>query len=92
MDVKEKLHREVGDKRIYSLLSSLTQARTQGGVHWVHVHPSSPHLGKKFRSAKRGEKVPPRYVGKKKCARFTQIRQNENEKGSENKKIVKRKG
>ena len=65
-----------------------------GGVHWVHVHPPPPHLGKKFRSemSKRGEKVPPRYVGKKECARSPKIRQNENEKGRENKKIVKRKG
>ena len=50
-----------------------------GGVHWVHVHPP-PHLGKKFHSeteiSKREEKVPPRYVGKKECARSAQIRQN----------------
>ena len=26
------------------------QARTQGGVHWVHVHPPPPHLEKMFRS------------------------------------------
>ena len=43
------------------------------GVHWVYVH-----LEKKFHSemSKRGEKVPPRYVGIKECARSAQIRQN----------------
>ena len=48
-----------------------------GGVHWVHVYPP-PNLGKKFRSemSKRGEKIPPRYVSKKECARSTQIPQN----------------
>ena len=37
--------------------------------------PPLPHLEKKFRSemSKRGEKVPPRYVGKKECARSAQI-------------------
>ena len=49
-----------------------------GGVHWVHVHPPPPHLGKKFRleMSKGGEKVPPKYVDKKECARSIQIRQN----------------
>ena len=58
-------------------LPSKTGAYTRGGVHRVQVHPP-PHLGKKFRSEmfKRGEKVPPRYVGKKECARSAQIRQN----------------
>ena len=48
-------------------------------VHWVHVHPPPPpNLGKKFRSemSNRGEKVPPRYVGKKEYARSAQIPQN----------------
>ena len=54
------------------------QVRTQGGVHWVHLAPPPPHLGKKFRSEifKREEKVPPRYVGKKECARSAQIPRN----------------
>ena len=44
----------------------------RGGVHM------NPPPGKKFRSemSKRGVKVPPRYVGKKECARSAQIRQN----------------
>ena len=50
--------------------------RVRRGVHWVHVHPSPP--GKKFRSEMsiRGEKVTPRYVGKKERARSEQIQQN----------------
>ena len=41
--------------------------------------PPPPHLGKKFRSkmSKRGEKVLPRYVGKKECARSAQIGKKE---------------
>ena len=37
-----------------------------------------PHLGKKFCSemSKRGEKVSPRYIGKKECTRSAQIPQN----------------
>ena len=40
--------------------------------------PLPPHLEKMFRSemSKREEKVPPRYVGKKECARSAQIPQN----------------
>ena len=55
----------------------LSGAYAGGGVHWVHVHPP-PHLGKTFRSemSERGEKVPPRYVCKKECARSAQIPQN----------------
>ena len=53
------------------------QARTQGDppLTWE----------KKFRleMSKRGKKVPPRYVGKKECARSAQIPQNYNEKGRE---------
>ena len=51
-----------------------TQARTQGGCTGCTCTP----LGKTSRSEmfKRGEKVPPRYVGKKECARSAQIRQN----------------
>ena len=60
---------------LYAYFTFTRQARTQGGggVHWVHVHPPPPplHLGKTFHSemSKRGEKVPPTYVGKKECAR-----------------------
>ena len=32
--------------------------------------------GGRLEKSKRGEKVPPRYVGKKECARSAQIRQN----------------
>ena len=57
-----------------------TQARTQGGgaALGARAPPPPPHLGKKFRSemSKRGEKVPPRYVGKKECVRSAQIPQN----------------
>ena len=58
-------------------------------MHWVHVHP---HLGKKFRSemSKRREKVPPRYVGQKECARSAQIRQNQNEKIREKRRKEKK--
>ena len=54
------------------------QARTQGGALGARAPPPPPNLGKKFRSemSKRGEKVPPRYLGKKECARSAQIRQN----------------
>ena len=47
----------------------------QGGALGAHA---PPHLGKKFCSemSKRGEKVPPRYLGKKECARSAQIPQN----------------
>ena len=60
---------------MFNELNVIGQARTQGGVH---VHPPPPHLGKKFRSemSKRGEKVPPRYVGKNECVRSAKIRQN----------------
>ena len=65
-----------GDGDEISRLGENPGAYAGGGVHWVYVHP--PHLGKKFRSemSKRGEKVPPRYVGKKECARSAQIPQN----------------
>ena len=81
----------------YSAAQFAEQARTRGGgggMHWVHVHPPPPHPGKKFRSemSTRGEKVPPRYVGKKECARSAQIRQNINEKGKEKEEKSKRKG
>ena len=48
-----------------------------GGALGASPPPPPPHLEKKFRSEifKRGEKVPPRYVGKKECARSAQIRQ-----------------
>ena len=48
-----------------------------GGALGARASPP-PHLGKKFRleMSKRGEKVPPRYVGKKECARSAQMRQN----------------
>ena len=65
-----------------------------GGVHWVHVHPH-PNLGKKFRSEmsrKRNDKVPPRYFGKKECARSAQIQQNLNEKVGKKLENSKRKG
>ena len=47
-----------------------------GGALGARAPPPPPE--KKFRSemSKRGEKVPPRYVGKKECARSAQIRQN----------------
>ena len=56
----------------------LCRRERRGKRHWMHVHPPPPHLGKKFRKemSKRGEKVPPRYVGKKECARSAQIQQN----------------
>ena len=51
------------------------QARTQGGALGARA---PPHLEKKFCSemSKRGQKVPPRYVGKKECTCSIQIRQN----------------
>ena len=54
-----------------------------------------PYLGKKFRSemSKREEKVPPRYVGKKECARSAQIRQTvKTKKVGKKKENSKRKG
>ena len=52
------------------------QARTQEGGALDARAPL--HLEKKFRSemSKRGEKIPPIYVGKKECACSAQIRQN----------------
>ena len=51
--------------------TSLTQECTQGGggALGARVPPLPP--GKQFRSemSERGEKVPPRYVGKQECAR-----------------------
>ena len=56
------------------------QARTQGGgfAMGARAPPLLHNLEKKFRSwmSKQGEKVPPKYVGKKECARSAQIRQN----------------
>ena len=55
------------------------QVRTQGGGSALGAPCTPPpHLGKKFRSeiSKREEKVPPRYVGKKECARSAQIPRN----------------
>ena len=63
-------------KRGYSVVpAGFLQARTQGGALGAHAPPPPP--GKTFRSemSERGEKVPPRYVGKKDCARSAQIRQ-----------------
>ena len=39
--------------------------------------PPLPNLGKKFCSeiSKRGENVPPRYIGKNECARSAQIKE-----------------
>ena len=77
-----------------TVLRNLQSRRVRGGgMHWVHVHPP-PHPGKKFRSemSTRGEKVPPRYVGKKECARSAQIRHNINGKGKEKEEKSKRKG
>ena len=49
-----------------------------GGCTGCTCTPPPPHLGKTFRLeiSKRGEEVPPRYVGKKECARSAQIPQN----------------
>ena len=73
-----------GNKRLHStetlgiLFTDHLQARTQerGALGARAPPPPPPHLGIKFRSemSKRGEKVPPRYVGKKECTRSAQIR------------------
>ena len=63
-----------------------------GGGGGVHVH--HPHLGKKFRSemSKKGEKVPPRYVGKKNVHVPLRYDKMKTKKVGKNKKIVTRKG
>ena len=80
----------------YSAAQFAEQARTRGGGGDAlgARAPPPPHPGKKFRSemSTRGEKVPPRYVGKKECARSAQIRQNINGKGKEKEEKSKRKG
>ena len=78
----------------YSAAQFAEQARTRGGGDALGARAPPPHPGKKFRSemSTRGEKVPPRYVGKKECARSAQIRQNINEKGKEKEEKSKRKG
>ena len=54
----------------------IVQARTRGGggLLGARAPPPPPHQGKKFRSemSKRGEKVLPRCIGKKECARSAQ--------------------
>ena len=54
------------------------QARTEGGGGGCTGCTCTSPPAKKFRSemSKRGEKVPPRYVGKKECARSSQVPQN----------------
>ena len=61
---------------MHCLFYCVLQARMQGGALGARAPP--PPLEKKFRSEmpKRGEKVPPRYVGKKECARSAQMPQN----------------
>ena len=62
---------------LWNEFSDWLQARTQGGALGARA-PPTPHLGKKFRSeiSKRGDKVSPRYIGKKECARSAQTPQN----------------
>ena len=50
-----------------SLTTRDRRVRRGGGGALGARAPPPPHLGKKFRSemSKRGEKVPPKYVGKK---------------------------
>ena len=65
--------------RLGTAIGITFQTRTQGGgCTGCTCTSPPPHLGKKFRSemSKRGEKVPPRYVGKKECAHSAQIPQN----------------
>ena len=63
--------------KVLVVIVVIWRIRRRGGGALGDVHPP-PHLGKKLRSemSKREVKVPPRYIGKKECARSAQIPQN----------------
>ena len=67
---------------------------TYAGAGGARGPCAPPHLGKKFRPemSKRGEKVSPRYVGKKECALSLKYDKIKTKKLGEKEENSKRKG